>query len=559
MWILAAAVLILVGAGAAMRPDKGRVFIDDVETQTEGNVLCLGSKTGEIRADGDVRIRLDGEHTAESLDVWGRLYIYGDGKLTVNGSISAGSMSVSDGAEVHADRLKLRRTLDVSPLYTVKGADILPPYTASLCMGGLTADRQLLLRLGDSVPVPDEPGCEGYVFDGWYSDEELTESFDFGRERYEDTCLYASWIKLIYTYFDSWGGSDTPRLETLWGARRMVPDSPERDGYTFGGWYSDDELKEQFDFSVPATENASAYAKWIKNAEARVMGIDVARYQLDIKWNKVKAAGAEFAIIRAGYRGYGEQGALNTDDNFAVNIEGAQDAGLDIGVYFFSQAINEAEAAEEADYVLDLIKGYDLTLPVFFDFELVTDMDGYYTGRLYKAGLSDEEYAAVCLAFCRRIENAGYTAMVYAGKDMLEAVGGALEDEGYGVWLANWTVQTRYNGQYEYWQYSGNGSIDGIMPTVDLNSRYINSPGRVTGLEVNKNMLSWDKQPGAYGYIIYRCTDESGGYVECGRTKGAAKTEFTDSRRPEGSKYMVCAYVLQSDIEYRGGFSDAAQ
>ena len=107
-------------------------------------------------------------------------------------------------------------------------------------------------------------------------------------------------------------------------------------------------------------------------------------------WEAVKAGGVSFVFLRLGYRGY-TSGALNKDDNFEVNYEGAMAAGLDVGVYFFSQATSEAEAREEARYVLEMLDGRTLDLPVVMDFELATDSSGKFLGRLYEAGLSGED------------------------------------------------------------------------------------------------------------------------------------------------------------------------
>jgi hypothetical protein len=157
--------------------------------------------------------------------------------------------------------------------------------------------------------------------------------------------------------------------------------------------------------------------------------------------------------------------------------------------------------------------------------------------------------------------------MVYAGVDMLsDELAEALESEGYGVWLANWGVQTRYNGAYSFWQYSSKGRVEGIETQVDMNVRYIVSPGRVTGLKAEALSagtsekavrLTWDRMPQAYGYIVYRYDQKAGGYIEYARTRGASATEFIDNRPAEDGRYAVCAVVRQSGTDYRGGLSGA--
>ena len=201
--------------------------------------------------------------------------------------------------------------------------------------------------------------------------------------------------------------------------------------------------------------------------------IDVSRYQGNIDWIKVKNSGIDYAIIRAGFRGYGASGSLNTDINFRANIEQAVAAGLEVGVYFFSQAITQEEASDEAIYVLDLIDGYDIKLPVVIDYEYASSSEGL-TGRLYDANLTKEKATKICKQFCDVVENAGYSAMVYANKDMLENRLDASDiAREYKIWLANYTTCTTYEGDYEYWQYTQNATVSGITGKVDKSFWYI--------------------------------------------------------------------------------------
>jgi GH25 family lysozyme M1 (1,4-beta-N-acetylmuramidase) len=202
-------------------------------------------------------------------------------------------------------------------------------------------------------------------------------------------------------------------------------------------------------------------------------GIDVSSHNGTINWKKVKADGVEFAFIRVGYRGYGESGSLNEDANFEQNIKGALAAGLQVGVYFFSQAINTDEAEAEAKYLLNLISGYKITLPVVMDFEYAS-VSGAQTGRLYKADLSKNAATRICRAFCKKVTAKGYEAMVYANKDMLTNHLNASDiSDDYKIWLANYTSQTTYSGEYDYWQYSSSGSVSGISGNVDLDFWYV--------------------------------------------------------------------------------------
>lgn len=194
------------------------------------------------------------------------------------------------------------------------------------------------------------------------------------------------------------------------------------------------------------------------------VGIDVSKYNKEIDWEKVAADGIEFAIIRCGYRG-SSSGSLIEDPYFADNIRGAKAAGLKVGVYFFSQAINEKEAVEEASMVEELCKYELLDLPVYLDSESAG-------GNGRADHLSKRERTDICKAFCQTIENAGHSAGVYASKNWLEGNLFADEFDQYSVWLAQYTAMPTYEGSYQIWQYTSKGSVDGISTKVDINVRY---------------------------------------------------------------------------------------
>lgn len=214
-------------------------------------------------------------------------------------------------------------------------------------------------------------------------------------------------------------------------------------------------------------------------------GIDVSEWQHDIDWNKVKAAGAEFVFIRACYRGY-TSGTMNIDENFVKNINGALNAGLKVGAYVFSQAITEAEAIHEADYILSLVKGYNLALPVVMDFEYASGQNGS-TGRLYNAKLSNQAATGICNAFLNRVSSAGYKPLLYANKTMLEQhLNVASIADKHPIWLAHYTTKTDYKGDYSFWQYSSKGSVSGISGNVDLNFWYIKPEDKPTRVDINR-------------------------------------------------------------------------
>ncbi len=201
-----------------------------------------------------------------------------------------------------------------------------------------------------------------------------------------------------------------------------------------------------------------------------VNGIDVSSYQKTVDWNAVKADGIDFAFIRVGFRGYGESGTLNPDGKYAQNLENAVKAGVKVGVYIYSQAITVEEGIAEANFILERIKGYDVTLPVVIDYEYAATG----LGRLYNANLTKRQATDICAAFCETVKAAGYTPMIYANKYMLSSKLYADElDDKYQIWLANYTSKTTYDGDYQYWQYSSSGQVDGITTgRVDVNFFY---------------------------------------------------------------------------------------
>lgn len=189
-------------------------------------------------------------------------------------------------------------------------------------------------------------------------------------------------------------------------------------------------------------------------------GIDVSKFQGTIDWNAVKADGITFAIIRCGYRGYGT-GALVEDSTYRRNIQGAINAGLKVGVYFYSQAINEAEAVEEASMVLSLVSGYSLPLGVYYDTEYVAG------GRANS--LSASQRTACAVAFCETIRNAGYKAGVYSYASWFYNNLNFANISKYNIWIAQYRDTLSFNYKYNIWQYTGSGRVNGISTAVDMN------------------------------------------------------------------------------------------
>lgn len=194
------------------------------------------------------------------------------------------------------------------------------------------------------------------------------------------------------------------------------------------------------------------------------VGIDVSKWNGEIDWDKTKSAGVEFAIVRAGYRG-SATGTLVEDPYFHANMKGAAASGVPTGVYFFTQAVNEVEAVEEASAVLELVEKYELDYPIYID----TEGAG---GNGRADGLDAETRTLVCEAFCRTIENAGYTEGVYASRNWLNNNLEMDRLDQYMVWLAEYRSVPLYQGYYQMWQYTSKGQVDGIQGNVDINISY---------------------------------------------------------------------------------------
>ena len=240
--------------------------------------------------------------------------------------------------------------------------------------------------------------------------------------------------------------------------------------YRYTGWQTIDGKRFFYDKNGTAVtgEQVIQGVKYTFNGDGSlntgtVMGIDISKHNGNIDWNAVKNSGVQYVILRCGYRG-SASGVLVEDQKFKSNIQGATAAGLKVGIYFFSQAVNEVEAVEEASMTLSLIKKYRITYPVYIDVESAN-------GRA--DGISKAARTSVINAFCQTIRNSGYTPGLYANKNWLtEKINtGALG--GCKIWLAQYVAAPTYGGRYEMWQYSSRGSIAGIKGNVDLNVSYM--------------------------------------------------------------------------------------
>ena len=222
---------------------------------------------------------------------------------------------------------------------------------------------------------------------------------------------------------------------------------------------------EETDFSV---EDSGAVTCSV--VEYRVeQGVDVSYFQGEIDWNAVAASGVRFAYIRAGYRGYVD-GGLYADERFAENAAGARAAGLEVGAYFFSQAVTPEEAEEEAQWLLDAVEGFDVTLPLGFDWEAQVSGDD---DAVRTDGMLGSEITACAVAFCDVIRGAGRTPIVYANRwqgyydyDLTRLGDAALWISAPGAW-------DDFYYAHMIWQYTYEGTVPGISTVVDRDLRYI--------------------------------------------------------------------------------------
>ncbi len=217
----------------------------------------------------------------------------------------------------------------------------------------------------------------------------------------------------------------------------------------------------QVDVSKLVTRNGYTVYKDGDNVLSHT-GIDISEHQGEIDWQQVKDAGIEFAFIRVGFRTYGG-GIINLDEHCHKNIQEATAAGIKVGVYFYSQAVNTDEAIEEADIVLDSIAGYDISYPVVFDWEIVSD-DNARTDSV-----SVETLADCCVAFCERIKAAGYTPMIYQNKSTAMRKLDLPRLKDYDFWLAEYGSEPSYYYDFKIWQYASDGNVPGINGRVDMN------------------------------------------------------------------------------------------
>lgn len=209
--------------------------------------------------------------------------------------------------------------------------------------------------------------------------------------------------------------------------------------------------------------NEKEILEYIENEEViSKKGIDVSKYQTTINWKKVAGDGVEYAFIRLGIRGSSE-GKLVLDDTYIDNVEGALENKINVGVYFFTQALNKEEAVEEAEFVLDNMKDYDITYPVVLDVEEIT------TKNPRTKDMTKQDWTDVCIAFCDTIKEAGYTPMIYGNLKTFMLMVDLEQLEDYEKWFAYYNTPLYFPYDFSVWQYTSTGSVNGIKGDVDIN------------------------------------------------------------------------------------------
>lgn len=251
------------------------------------------------------------------------------------------------------------------------------------------------------------------------------------------------------------------------GVLKMLRDIYTDDIVYYDGKYKFEPINKELALSTIDLKGfeKDKYGHYIYKENGKVVGhkgIDVSKYQGDIDWKKVKEDGIEFAIIRIGYRGYGS-GQLVMDENAIANLKGASDAGIDIGVYFFTQAIDEEEAKEEADYIIKAIKKYNVTYPIVIDTEPISGDEAR------SDALSAKERTEVVAAFCERVKEKNYKPMIYANIKWFITALDMTKLEDYDKWFAYYDDELYFPYKIAMWQYSGTGRVSGITGDVDLN------------------------------------------------------------------------------------------
>lgn len=223
--------------------------------------------------------------------------------------------------------------------------------------------------------------------------------------------------------------------------------------------------KNDYDFEANLTREEGRLSYKDGKREA-VLGVDLSKYNGNVDFKKLKDAGIQFAMLRLGSRGYGS-GTITLDDKFVEYAQNAAVSGIMTGAYFYSSAINETEAVEEANYIVGAVSGFNVKYPIAIDIERVSG-DSSRTEKL-----TNEERTKIVKTFCDTVKGYGYNPIIYSTRDMLISGLNLEELDEYDVWLADEQIPTDYPYRFSIWQYSQRGNIEGVDGDVDLDLCFV--------------------------------------------------------------------------------------
>lgn len=345
------------------------------------------------------------------------------------------------------------------------------------------------------------------------------------------------------------------------------------------------QLQKQSDSANPygvATLSSTTYTHASQFKNSTVMkGIDVSEWNGSINWSKAKSSGVTFAFIRAGGRYYGS-GAYFVDSKFAENVKNATAAGIDVGAYFYSQAINAAEAKQEAAYTLNIVSSYNLTLPIVMDYEYA--WEGGLTGRLYNAHLSKSAATTVINTFCSTVEASGYVGMLYASKSVItDDMNITSINNKYPIWNAQYndsdtltytdngltsgkkytymvrgyhklntgTVYGAYSQEYSCTATYAEAVTASTDPEPPIFDTAPDMPAQAAIADRTSSSINvrWSKISGVTGYFVYKYNTSTGKYDRIARCIGdeSRSYNFTGLSPATTYKFGVRAYY-----EYNG-------
>ncbi|MBR2290345.1 MAG: hypothetical protein IJ867_07195 [Clostridia bacterium] len=295
--------------------------------------------------------------------------------------------------------------------------------------------------------------------------------------------------------------------------------------------------------------------------ETTAIGIDISHYQGDIDWKQVAASGIKFAMIKCGGRGYGS-GALYSDPKFAEYMKGAKENGIYVGVYFYSAAINEEEALQEAVATVEAIKGYDIQYPVVFDYEeFLPDAAGHRS-----AEISKEQLEKNTKVFLEYVSLKGYQATLYSSANFLNSKWNMDNLPGFGTWVAHWGVdKPNYARDYQLWQYTDSAIVPGISTKVDVNIDYCYWK-KLTGVSENTDKtdttsedkkeeekpIDWSSNPPTISVTTHV---QDFGWMGPFKNEEIAGTTGK-SKRLEAIKLNLTSNLVSGGLQYRGHVQD---